>query len=1357
MSPRIGMRCVAYATLPREAMDAASPLKMPSAVSGWRVAFGRLLATIEWLAWAAFFVAAVTFIALRYAVLPRIENYRPQIEAALSDGLGTNVSIGRIEAGWDGLYPDLDLTDVRLTDRQGRSALTLPSVSLTVSWWSVPARTLRLHALEITGADLDIRRASNGTFIIGGIEIADSGEGGGLSDWILGQRRIVIADSRLRWNDEKRGARELGLSNIRMVLENSGSRHRFGLIADPPRELASRLDVRADLHGESLTRLRAWRGNVYADLKTIDLAAWRAWVDYPVDVRSGSGSVRAWLGFDGDHLEQFTADLGLAEAQARLGRDLPELALARVSGRIALREIASGGKALGFIRLGDKQVTGFEVKGRQVALTTKAGVSLAPADFTVRTVSARGNRPQEIEMEANSLDLEPLASLLEHLPVDAQFRRTLGEYNPRGAVFDFRVSWRGDFDKPAGYSARGRFANLSMDAHGPIPGFTNLSGSVVATEKGGTLTLASRGAVFRLPEIFEDPDLDFESLTAQIGWSFPDGRMEFRTDNLAFTNQDATGTAQVVYRSEPGTAGYMDLNARVVRGNGARAVRYVPKYLAITRSWLATAIDKVRVDEGSFHLKGNLHDFPFLDPKRGSFHIALKVSDGSVLYANGWPRIDNIRGELVFDRGSMEFKSAAAGSIGQAKLGRVDLRIPELGATKPMLEIQGVADGPTQAFVQFIEQSPVDRMIDGFTDGMRATGTGRLNLKISLPLSEFDKTRITGQFQFNNNDLRLDDGLPVLAKTNGVLAFTESSLALRAIRGEALGGAFVVNGASRGDGTIGVTANGNFTVAGLRTWITEPWLAAASGGSNWRATVNVRRRGGEVVVESNLAGVGIDLPAPLGKPAAEATSLRVQKNPVPNSRGEDEFSVVLGRALTARIQRRPEGEEMRFARGSVGIGEAAPALPRTGLAFAMAARSIDADQWRALIPEAKPGTPSGAGMAGANFSPVQGSLRAESLDVLGKRFTQARVGVVQEGAAWNLSIASQEANGTVSYQPGAGRDAGRVGVRLKNLLVPANLARQEPGEGSAIDRVAQELPAVDIVIDAFEVGDKKLGKLDLVAANAGGEWRIQRLNLANPDGVLAGSGVWRARRAGEVRRRLALDFTLEAYDAGKLLDRLGFPATLKAGSGRLEGNIAWEGSPLAIDYPSLSGNVSLRVEKGQFLKAEPGVGKLLGIMSLQALPRRLTLDFRDVFSEGFAFDLVSASSRIDRGVLSTQDFKMTGVTAAVLMNGEVDLARETQGLRVVVLPDLSGGMGSVVTALLGNPILGLATYLAQRVLKDPISKAFSFEYSVGGTWADPKVVRVQNTQLGQAVDAAAQFPPPPAAVPPKAPVEEAKK
>ena len=1325
-------------------MDAASEKPNLPAVPAWRSALARGLRLVESLVWALFFVSALGVILLRYAILPNVERYRPAIENALSSAIGARLTIGHIVAGWDGLYPDLDLTDVRLLDTQGRSALSLPFVSLTVAWWSFPARELRLHALEITGADLDIRRTSAGKLVVGGVEIEESQVGSGLTDWILGQRRIVIADSKLRWNDEKRGAPELALSNIRTVMENAGRRHRIGFTADPPRALASRIDLRADLTGVSLSRPADWRGNLYADLKFIDLAAWRAWVDYPADVRSGTGRVRAWLGFDGDQLQQFAADLGLTDAQARLGRDLPVLELAQVSGRVGVKEIASGGKALGFMRFGEKQVTGFEASGQQVSLTTKDGVSLTPADFSMRSIGARGDRPQEVELGANSLDLEPLAQLLEHLPLDAQFRKTLVELNPRGSVFDFHLSWRGEFEKPVSYNARGRFAELSMDARGPVPGFSNLSGSVVATDKGGTLTLASRKSLVRLPRLFDDPDVELEQLTAQLVWAFPNGKFEVRSDNLAFANQDASVGAQLFYRAEPDTPGHMELNARLTRGKGARAYRYLPKHLVNTKAWLVAAIENGKVDEGVFQLKGNLGDFPFDDPKRGSFRIVLKLSETSLLYASGWPRIEGIRGDLIFDRSSLEFRSSAAGAVGPTKLGRVDVRIPSLDTNSPMVDIQGVADGPAQAFLRFIEESPIERMIDGFTEGMQASGPGKLNLSISMPLAAVAKTRVTGQFQFTNNDIRLDDDLPQLKRVNGVLAFTESGLTMRGLRGEALGGAFTLSGASRGDGVINVTAGGNFTVPGLQAWMPDPFLAALSGGSSWQATINARRKTGEVTIESNLVGLAVDLPAPLGKAAADATAFKLVKALVPGARDEEELAVNYGRALTARIQRRLERGAMRFARGAVGVGDVMPALPRAGLALNLVARAIDVENWKVRLLD-----PRGASLPGAapsqgapmpipaEYQPLQAKVRAEVIDAFGKRLTQVRLDVAQEGAKWNAVLGSQEINGILSFQPGAGGDKGQITARLKNLHIPANIASMEPRADTPLDRIAQELPAVDIAVETFEVGDKKLGKLDLVASNAGNEWRIQRLNLANPDGVLAGTGAWRARRAGETRRRLALDFTLETYDAGKLLDRLGFAGTVRSGSGRLEGNVAWEGSPLAIDYPSLAGEINLRVAKGQFLKADPGVGKLLGIMSLQALPRRLALDFRDVFSEGFPFDLVSASSKIERGVLSTTDFKMTGVSAAVLMNGEVDLAKETQGLRVVVLPDLSGGMGSVVTALLGNPILGLVTFLAQRVLKDPLSKAFAFEYAVGGTWSDPKVVRIQNTQLGQAASGAA--------------------
>jgi len=202
-----------------------------------------------------------------------------------------------------------------------------------------------------------------------------------------------------------------------------------------------------------------------------------------------------------------------------------------------------------------------------------------------------------------------------------------------------------------------------------------------------------------------------------------------------------------------------------------------------------------------------------------------------------------------------------------------------------------------------------------------------------------------------------------------------------------------------------------------------------------------------------------------------------------------------------------------------------------------------------------------------------------------------------------------------------------------------------------------------------------------------------------------------------------MNLKLEINDVGKYLDRIGYPGSMQRGSARLQGKLAWAGGPQSIDYPSLSGDLSLTAEKGQFLKIEPGIGKLLGILSLQALPRRITLDFRDVFSGGFAFDNITCGATVAKGVLHTQDFLMRGPSAQVAMSGDIDLTAETQALRVRVVPSVGDSL-SVAGLMLAHPIAGVASFLAQRLLKDPLGQAFAYEYAVSGSWADPKVEKV---------------------------------
>jgi uncharacterized protein YhdP len=257
------------------------------------------------------------------------------------------------------------------------------------------------------------------------------------------------------------------------------------------------------------------------------------------------------------------------------------------------------------------------------------------------------------------------------------------------------------------------------------------------------------------------------------------------------------------------------------------------------------------------------------------------------------------------------------------------------------------------------------------------------------------------------------------------------------------------------------------------------------------------------------------------------------------------------------------------------------------------------------------------------------------------------------------------------------------------------------------------------VAEDFILGDMKLGRLEVLAINEARNWKIDRLLVANADSRLSATGLW---QSWATRPSIGMDLKLEVMDAGSFLNRVGFPETMRGGTALLEGKVGWIGGPQSIDYPTLTGEIKLTAQKGQFLRAEPGIAKLLGILSLQSW---ITLDFREALGEGFMFDTLSSSAKIARGILTTDDFAMSGKSARVTMAGTVDLARETQDLKVRVVPAIGDSASTVAGLLLANPVTALGALLAQRLLKDPLGKIFAVEYTVRGTWSEPKVERVR--------------------------------
>ena len=939
---------------------------------------------------------------------------------------------------------------------------------------------------------------------------------------------------------------------------------------------------------------------------------------------------------------------------------------------------------------------------------------------------------------------------------------------------------------PAPLPVSGRQAASALSANPGRPGLSGATVAFNFTQDGGQASVKIVKGALDLPGIFEEPKLPLDQLSTEAQWKLSGEKIELQLRDLQFANADVQGRAQVRWQTDDAAAGQpaagsstdrrfpgiVDLQGSLSRGDGSRVHRYLPLALdQEVRQYVRNAVVKGQISDVKFKVKGAVEHLPFNDPAQGDFQVSAKVRNGHFVYlpkflqppgAAPWPALTELNGELVFSRASLDVKGASGKIAGLPGLQLVkgDARIADL--MHSVLEVALDIKGSLSDALGFVNTSPVGDMIGQPLAKAVAGGAADYRFRLRLPINEIEKSTVEGRVTLPGNEVKFAPDAPLLTQLKGVVNLTDSGFTVVGAQARLLGGEVRIDGgmrppASPADNKTSVTfkAQGTLTAEGLRQ-AKELGLAArmaehASGSTAYTAAILFRKGGPELLVTSSLQGMALSLPAPLFKTAETVLPLRFENMLLPGSRDarqplQDQLLVNIGRAAAINYVRDVSGAEPRVLRGGIGVGldegETVPA-PEVGVSANIKLAQVDLDAWGKILDDA-PGdgmaqaSPFAAASSAATMSylPTLMAIRAKELKVQGHSLNNVVVGASREGLNWRANLDAAELNGYVEFrQPGA-QGAGRVFARLSRL----SLAASQASEVEAIlDEQPASIPALDIVVQDLELRGKKLGRVEIDAINRGAaageggvrEWRLNKFNVILPEAVLTATGNWaaaplagaHAARPLVERRRAAMDFRLDIADSGELLKRFGMNGVIRRGKGRLEGQIAWIGSPLSLDYPSLSGQFNVNVESGQFMKADPGIAKLLGVLSLQSLPRRLTLDFRDVFSEGFAFDFVRGDIVIRQGVAQTNNLQMSGVNAAVLMEGSANIAAETQHLTVVVVPEINAGTASLIATAI-NPAIGLGSFLAQMFLRRPLMEAATQEFQIDGSWYDPKITKI---------------------------------
>jgi uncharacterized protein (TIGR02099 family) len=1275
----------------------------------------RLLYSRLWLLGAGAAILLAVLLVVARLLTPYAAGYHERIEQRVGELVGQRIEIDTISAAWRGFGPRLQLNDVRLLDAEsgrplvrfarGEVGLDLLASLMRGEWY--------IDRLVISGVRLTVIRAADGGLTVAGIEVPAAQAGAAaaagadqLLAWLLAQGRLAVDDAEVTWIDRRGGAATgLQFSDVSLEIRNAGARHQLTGSARLPALIGQRFSFAIEVQGD-LLGLQGWDARAHVEgvgLRLAELPQGPGVVGLKLE--RGDAGVSLWGEWERARMTRLEGvvsafDVGLvrarddATAQRRMTVDV-------VSGRFAWR----------------RQEAGWRVDVNDIMLT-RAGRSWPASDFGLQYLHAAEGIAGGVRLHAGYLDLSDAAEflVLSELASPRQ-AELLAQLAPRGRLRDLDLALDGAVGAGP-YSVRVRFEDLTTSPWERLPGVRGVDGVLVADERGGNVDIDAAAAELLFPRLFRGA-LPAAELAGRLHWTRAAGGWRAHAPQLSLRNADVElqawgGIEWPAADAAPTLALFGAFQSATVENIS----RYLPVGIMPAGSvrWLDRAIGGGTVPRGTLLYYGPLDAFPF-DRGDGRFLVDFDVRGGALDYAEAWPPLDQVEANVVFDGRRMAIHAVDGRSL-ESMVSVADVRIADMRAHPAVLEVDGRIQGPTRDVLRYLRESPLRGRFGAYVADFEAQGDSRLDLRLAIPLNDAAATKVDGRLHFDDSRLATAGGGFDLAHVRGELQFTETGLHAEGIEAELLGlpaRVDILTEDAVGGALTRVSASGRADVAALERWPVAPLLARVHGPLPWHADLRIPSRNASdtraaLAVEIDLTEASLDLPPPLVKAPGDALSLQVVAA-VPHT-PELPLRVQLGDILSGAFEL---DDELWIRRGELRIGGGDAVLPpEHGLRIAGRLQRLAYADWAQALSDGATGPAAGDDWARLRTI----DLSADEADFHGRVFHQARIAAEHKAAGWELQVASEELQGRIVVP-----EDRRLPwtMDLDRLYIAARSA--DEGAGAA-ELDPRELPAVRIRSRDFKYHSIAFGDLDLAASRQEDGLRLDRLLLSSRHMRIDAKGDWRVTAAGQSS---AFTIKFDSGDFGAALAQLGYADTIDDGKGHFDINARWDGPPTAFALEKLDGSMRMTVEDGRLLDVEPGAGRIFGLLSLQALPRRLSLDFSDFFRKGFSFDRIEGNFVIKDGSALTRDLTMDGPAAKIAVDGRIDLAARVYDQTVVVIPSVASGL-PVAGVVAGGVGVGAVILLMEKVFKPDIERMTRVTYRVTGSWGDPVIERLQDAK-----------------------------
>ncbi len=1234
-------------------------------------------------------------------VLSGIEGYQLQLQDRVSELVGAPVIIRHLGAKMRGLSPELILKDITVASIEANAApaIQLKEIRLAINLLDmlVHREVLSSSRVTLVGTQLTIVRKLDGSFSVQGLKAGDE-----QPLWLFQGSKFEVVQSEITFQDQKRQARALSFESVDLAIINQEQHHKINLLMKLPEKYGDTLTVAMNLQGDVFDA-KALKGAIYIEGKKLKLSE-LAELDLPMslNVTSGVADIKAWAQLEQEQLLALTSEVQLKQLNL-VHKNHDVLPIERLNARMHWQ-------------FSDNQWR-LDVSQFLLETTDVNGLTKWPdAVFRIAGSTKDGQSLPKVALLASKLDLQELALLAKFIaPLKAEQLNALEQIQLKGRLEHFSID--ADFDDKA-WAVKGKFVDLGVNPYEKFPGVNNVTGQILGNEKTGVIRLATENSQIVDSTFLREPFV-ISSLKGNINWKQTDADWLFFSRSLELDLHGLTSKSRLNLTLPKANAlPFLDMQTSFLSDDISKLKHYLPVKVMKPADviWYDLAFLSGRVTQGDLLYSGKLGVFP-TKVEDGVFEANVDIDQLNLAYLPDWPQIDNIAGKMVILQNFMNCE-ITQGQSRNLNITQATIINPALGTSK-RLTVKGQLEGEINEVFKFLKQTPLSSTVGFLVDAVVPQGDTKMELDLSLPLSEELQPIVYGSAQFNQARLNVSALDLWINKITGDLKFTELGVYSEGIRGVALGRPININIDKADHQQTFLDINGSAGITDLQKQFKMPGWDLAKGEMDYQLKLGLPYPNSptELVVQSDLVGVSLDLPGFLAK-------TKLQKKPLSLTfglSGEEilPISLAYDEGLKAAVKLNLAKKRLESGQILVGTG-AVQQSTQPGLKLEINQDTLNLHEWLAMS-----GHKNEEGGALNNIR----EIKIHSPHAQWKESPLGAFDLIltPEKSNWSGIIKSDLASGTIKI-PNNVTGAEKINLSLTALDLSALKSVESTANNEAVKEVEPrkgllptELPLFSINSDNTYWRSVNLGQLAIETERIDNGMLLKHFNLVGKEQKLQISGDWKEKGLHSETR---LQGRLELSNAGQTLSQLGITKDLVDTKAVIDFTSNWHAAPYDFSLQSMLGKLDVNVTNGRILSIDPGFGRLLGILAMEQWVKRLQLDFSDVFQQGLSVNSITGHFNILNGKAMTRDLVIDAIPAKITISGQTDFINKKLDEVASVIPKsadavpIAGTIMAKVTGLIGRTLTG----------KDQEGFFFGSQYQVKGGWDDAQIIPLHENE-----------------------------